>query len=218
MTDPHASPAGDAVTRPTILRPATNVGIHELLAGRWSPRAIDPDTSVAGDVVVRLLEAARWAPSSANEQPWRFLVFDDRCPRAREQARSCLNDGNSWAKAAPVLVVTVAQEVWIHRGNPPGQPHPGARYDLGAATMALVLQAAAEGLVAHQMGGFDKDAAREQLGVPDDFAPVTMVAIGHPGRITDLSEHNQNREVQPRQRRPLGDIAFHGSWGHPLDG
>lgn len=214
-SDDHASPA-ETFDQPPTLRPATSLPIHPLLAGRWSPRAIDPDRSVDPAVVTGLLEAARWAPSSANEQPWRFLVTDDRVPDAREQARACLNDGNAWAKAAPVLILSVAQTVWLHNTRNPGKEHAGARYDLGAAALSIVLQAAADGLVAHQMGGFDRDRATATFELPDDFAPVTMIAVGYPGNVAQLAEHNQQQEHQPRSRRKLSEIAFHGQWDQGL--
>lgn len=203
--------------RPPVFRPASHLGIHELLAGRWSPRAIDPDRNVDPVVTVRLLEAARWAPSSANEQPWRFLVFDHRCAIAREQARGCLNDGNAWARTAPILIAAIAQKVWLHREQAAGKPHAGATYDLGAASLSLVLQAAAEGLVAHQMRGFDADRAHDVMALPNDFDIVAMVAIGHPGRVDELPDKDRVREGQARRRRPVGKIAFLGSWGRGLD-
>jgi len=214
-SDNHVSTA-EAFDQPPTLRPATSRPIHPLLAGRWSPRAIDANRSVDPAVVARLVEAARWAPSSANEQPWRFVVTDDRVPDARERARACLNEGNAWAKAAPVLMLTVAQTVWLHNTRKPGQEHSGARYDLGAAALSIVLQATSEGLVAHQMGGFDRDRASASFELPDGFAPVTMIAVGYPGNITQLTERNQQREQQPRSRRELGEIAFLGQWGQGI--
>lgn len=203
--------------RPPVLRAASALDIHNLLAGRWSPRAIDPSQPVDPQVTSRLLEAARWAPSSMNEQPWRFLVFDHRCAQARDHARDCLNHGNAWALAAPLLITAIAQEVWLQRESAAGKPHAGARYDLGAASLSLVLQATAEGLVAHQMGGFDAECAREAMAIPEGFTAVTMIAVGHPGRVDDLPDKDRTQEGQARRRRPIGEIAFLGAWGHGID-
>ena len=146
--------------------------IHELLARRWSGRAIDPAKPLARETVLSLLEAARWAPSSSNEQPWRFLVFDETVAAARDQARSILTGSNAlWAVKAPVLVLTVAKDTWTKNG----QPNRHAGHDAGAATENLLLQAAAHGLVAHPMAGYVIDQAKTLFGIPDGFTSMALI-------------------------------------------
>jgi len=187
--------------------------IHELLARRWSARAIDPAKPVARETLLTLLEAARWAPSSSNEQPWRFLVFDESVPAARDQARSILTGNNAlWAVKAPVLVLTVAKDTWTRNG----QPNRHAAHDVGAATGSLLLQVAAHGLVGHPMAGYGIDEAKTLFGIPDGFTSMAMVAIGHPGPVADLPEPLLSRETQPRVRKPIAEIAFAGAWEKPL--
>lgn len=201
----------DATPRP-VARPAPiDHAILDVLAGRWSSRAIDPDRPVARTQLVTLLEAARWAPSSGNVQPWRYLVFDASVPDAREQARSCLRRGNVWAHVAPVLLLSLVDRYW------PGSedPNPSALHDLGGASLSLCLQAAADGLVAHQMAGFERDAARERFALPERLAPVAFIAIGHPGRPDLLDERRREREQRPRRRRPVHETAFIGGWDGP---
>ena len=193
-------------------RAETSVPIHDLLARRWSPRAYDAARAVAAGDLAALLEAARWAPSSSNEQPWRFLVFDERDPAARERARDTLTAGNAWAKKAPVLVLTVAQEAWTRNG----QPNPHAKHDVGLATENLLLEATARNLVVHPMAGFDGAKARELFAIPEGFSPVAMISVGHPGSADELDEKNRGREGAPRSRKPLAEIAFAGTWAKPF--
>ncbi|CAN5793499.1 nitroreductase family protein [soil metagenome] len=187
-----------------VVRPApTDRAILPALAGRWSARAIDPARAVTRTQVATLLEAARWAPSSGNAQPWRYLVFDDQVARARDQARDCLRRGNAWARRAPVLLLSLAQ---LYRPDS-DERIPTAHHDLGAASLSLCVQAVGDGLVAHQMAGFDAQLARSRFGIGDRFEPVAMIAIGHPGPVTQLDEGRREKETAPRQRRPVGEIA-----------
>lgn len=184
--------------------------VHELLARRKSPRAIDPDRPVARIAIRTLLEAARLAPSCFNEQPWRFLVFDGEDPKALDHARSCLVDGNSWAKRAPALLLSVAAERWRIDGT----PNRHAQHDVGLASENLALEATALGLAVHFMAGFDADRARRLFGIPDGFTPMTMIAVGHPGRVDALPPKLRARELAPRERKPIDEIAFNGRWDH----
>lgn len=201
---------------PTVMRAglrpaATARPILEVLAGRWSSRAIDPDRPVPRSQVAVLLEAARWAPSSGNVQPWRYLVFDGDVPDALAAARSCLRRGNVWAHRAPVLLLSLVDRYWPDSTD----PNPSALHDVGAASLSLVLQAMAEGLVAHQMAGFDRAQARERFAVPDRMDPVAFIALGHPGRADLLDDRRRAREQAPRRRRPVSATAFVGGWGGP---
>jgi nitroreductase len=186
--------------------------ILEILGRRWSGRAIDPERPVARETVATLLEAARAAPSSFNEQPWRFLVFDGSDGEALEQARSCLVEGNAWAKKAPLILLSVAAERWARDGSPNWH----AQHDVGLASENLALQAIAEGLVVHFMAGFDADRARELFGIPEGFTPMAMIAVGYPGNPDELPPKLRERERAPRQRKPIEEIAFAGRWDSPF--
>ncbi|MHB1844257.1 MAG: nitroreductase family protein [Deltaproteobacteria bacterium] len=190
--------------------------LTEPILRRWSARAIDPAKDVPRETVLRLLEAARWAPSSANEQPCRFLVFDRTCGDALVEARACLSRGNGWAKAAPVLLLSVAVEHW-GPGKRLGEPNRHAQHDVGLATENLLLEATSLGLVAHPMGGYDVALARDRFGIPEGHTPMAMIAIGHPGPLEVFEdERSRQAELRPRERRPVADLAFAGRWGNPL--
>ena len=188
----------------------TQVPIHPLLARRWSARAVDPDRAVEPQTLDTLFEAARWAPSSNNDQPWNYLVFDGSDPEALEQARSCLVDGNAWARKAPLLLLSVAREHFAYNGK----PNRHAQHDVGLASENLVLQGTELGLVTHQMAGFDGDKARRLFGIPEGHTPMAMFALGYPGKIEALPEPLQERERSPRTRKPVEEWAFAGKWGN----
>ena len=187
----------------------TQFPIHELLAGRWSPRAFD-ERPVDGDLLRVLFEAARWAPSSNNEQPWRFIVATKDHETEWNRLVACLVEGNrTWAVRAPVLVLSVASMSF----EMTGKPNRHAFHDTGLATENLILQAAAYGLMARQMAGFYIEKARADLGIPSSCEPVAMIAIGYPGDPDSLPERLRERELQPRSRRPIGEWTFWGQWG-----
>lgn len=209
--------SGPSADRPHARRAPTAHPVLDVLAERWSSRALDPDRLVPRPTLLRLLEAARWAPSSGNAQPWRYLVFDETVPAARERARDCLNRGNTWARAAPVLLLSVVVRTW------PGSDEPNrmALHDLGAASLALSLQATEEGLILHQMAGFDLERARDVGRLPSHTDPVAMIAVGYPGDLARLPDSLQRKEQRPRRRRPVAEIAmlerFDGPPLAPLD-
>ena len=190
----------------------TRFPLHDLIAERWSPRAF-ADRPVEAQVVGSLLEAARWAPSAFNEQPWRFFVAHRAHADDHRRLSECLVEGNAWAREAPLLVLTVANTSFTRNGK----PNAHARHDVGLATMSLVLQAQAEGLVSHQMAGFDPQRARTSLGIPDGFEPVAMVAIGYPGDEDRLPEALREREAAPRGRHELEAMVFGAGWDQPFD-
>jgi len=185
--------------------------IHSLLRQRRSSRLYDPDRPVSPEQIASLLEAARWAPSSSNRQPWRYLVFDDRLPRARALARACLDEGNQvWATAAPVLIAGISKDVHDN-----GRPNAKAQHDLGLANMSLMLQAIALGLNCRPMGGFDAQRLRQIFNIPEDHTPTVMIAVGYPGRPEDVPESVRANEGQPRERLPIEALVHWGSWGQP---
>jgi nitroreductase len=190
----------------------TDISIHELIAGRWSPRAYS-NQPVAVEQVEAVLEAARWAPSAYNGQPWRFVVFDrNRDAAAFERAFATLVPFNqAWNAPAPVLIAVTANTL-----TPKGDVNATALYDTGAAALALVLQAHALGLAAHQMSGFDGAAFAKEFALPAEIKPIAMISIAHYGDADALPQDLRDREVGPRSRQPLGEVAFANSWAHPF--
>ena len=189
----------------------TQAPIHELIGRRWSPRAFS-DLPVETDKLLSLFEAARWAASASNEQPWAFLVATRQDSKNYEEMLNVLVDSNrSWANKAPVLIQTFAHT----RFEKDGRPNRHAFYDLGQAAANLSLQATALGLMTHQMAGFNVEAAREHFAVPEGWGPVSMIALGYPGDPESLTEKLRERETAQRQRKPLETFVFSGAWGHP---
>lgn len=197
----------------TAKKAPTEVDIHELIAGRWSPRAYSGEP-VTREQLHQVLEAARWAPSSSNLQPWRFVTFDrHRDEAAFKNAFDTLVPFNQgWNANVPVLICVTAKTL-----GPKGDVNRSALYDAGAAAMALVLQAHALGLAAHQMGGFDSNAFREKFAVPEDVQVIAMISIGHYGDVSQLDDKLREREAAPRSRIPLGEMAFDGAWGKAFE-
>ena len=184
--------------------------IHDLIRDRWSPRAfaakpIDPA------VLASLFEAARWAPSSSNEQPWAFLVATKDDPENFAKTLSVLVEFNaSWAKEAAALVLAVSS-LKFHAN---GTPNRNAFYDTGAATALLSVEATHRGLAVHQMAGFDPAKAKQVFEIPEDWEPIAAMAIGYPGDPDALSEKLRDREIAPRTRKPLSEFVMSGRWGH----
>lgn len=195
-------------------RATTHTDIHDIIAERWSPRAFDRDRPVAEDTLIGLLEAARWAPSCFNDQPWRYIVCDRATNEvAWNDAFSCLVEKNQlWAKNAPVLIFSCAKMYFTHNGN----LNRWSEHDCGAASANMCLQATAYGLHIHQMGGFDADRVNELFKVPDDFKPMAAMAVGYMGDIGVLHEDFTADEQAPRERIALEKFAFYGEWKTPM--
>lgn len=192
----------------------TSVNIHELIAQRWSPRSFDPNKVVSRDDLLALMEAARWAPSCFNDQPWRFVICDKSADSESWQtAFSLLAEKNQlWAKNAPVLILAVATSKFSHNGS----PSRWGMYDTGAASMSLCLQATALGLIVHQMGGYDAVKAREVFGLPDDCTPLAMMAVGYQAEADLLADDFKEQETGPRSRAPLAERFYAGRWGESV--
>jgi nitroreductase len=189
--------------------------ILDVIRDRWSPRAFDAARPVERADLLRLFEAARWTASSFNEQPWRFVVAD----RTREPGvhrallGSLLGKNPLWAAAAPVLSLVAVRRTLERDGN----VNAHAWYDTGQAVSTLALQATALGIAVRQMQGFDPDLARAACGVPAEFEPAVVMAIGYPGDPGLLPvESHRDAERTPRQRRPIAEFVFDGAWGRPL--
>lgn len=192
----------------------TQVAINETIANRWSGRAYDAAQAVSHEQIIALLEAARWAPSCFGDQPWRFLVWNKNADASSwQQAFDCLGESSqAWVKNAPVLFLVCADTLFNHNQ----QANRWAQYDSGAAAENLCLQATSMGLMAHQMGGFNADAARTAFAIPAQYTPMAMLALGYPAAISSLEGDILSRETAPRTRRPLNDLFFAGSWGRPV--
>jgi nitroreductase len=191
---------------------------HEVLAiirERWSPRAFDTTRPLSLDDLWRLFEAARWAPSSRNEQPWRFVVTHrDHSPAAYQALLSSLGANNQlWAVTAPALILTAVQLVLEQTG----ETNRHAYYDTGQAVGFLTLQAQSQGLAIRQMEGFSHAVAREVCHVPEGFEPAVVMAVGYPGSPDTLaSDKHRAAELTPRKRRKASDFVFDGTWGKAL--
>lgn len=187
----------------------TDHEIHELLRRRWSTRAYS-DRPVDVETLRRLFEAARWAPSSGNGQPWSFIVARKEDAAEFEKIASVLNSGNAWAKHAAVLAISVAA-----LDREPGRPNGHALHDVGLASENIALQATAMGLSLHMMGGFSAEKARQVFGIPERWQPVAAIAIGHPGDPNVLPEDLRKKDLSPRVRKPIHEFVFSGEWGRP---
>lgn len=183
----------------------TQYAVHPLIAGRWSPRAFD-GKAISDDSFYALFEAASWAPSAMNEQPWRYIAARKENAAGFEKLLNCLLPGNAaWAKGAAALVLVYTKLTYTRNGN----ANVNAFYDAGSANQNLLLQAFSEGIYSHVMEGFDKNKAREVFEIGDDFAPVCMIALGYPGQADQLDEPLRTRETAPRSRKPLTDFLKH---------
>jgi nitroreductase len=191
---------------------ATDAAVNNLLRKRWSPRAFS-ERPVTNEDLRALLEAARWSFSSYNEQPWRFIIARKSDGADFERILNLLVPFNqAWAKNAPLLMITLAKKTFSHDGS----QNFHALHDAGAALAMLAVQATAMGLHMHGMAGFDRERARRELGVPDDYELVAAVAIGYLGALDTLSDNLKERELAARQRKPLSELAFEGRWNQPL--
>lgn len=185
--------------------------IHDLLARRWSPLSFAA-RAVERETLGSVLEAARWAASCYNEQPWSFFVASRDDADGYEKLASCLVPGNrAWAAKAPVLMLSVARTTFARNGK----PNRHAYHDVGLATGQLMLQAVALGLHTHAMGGFDAERAASVLAIPDGSEAVAMIALGYRGSGDELPEELRAREAAPRSRKELESFVFAGTWGEP---
>jgi nitroreductase len=183
--------------------------IEELLKRRWSPRAF-ADRPIEPEKLLRLWEAARWSASTANQQPWYFIVATKQDETEHARLLSCLRENNQqWASRAPVLMVSVAKLTF----DANGQPNRHAFHDVGLAVANLITQATALGLGVHQMAGFYPERVRELYAVPEGFEAVAGIVLGYPGDPDILPDDLKQRELAPRVRKPLESFVFQGTWG-----
>ncbi len=179
--------------------------IHPLFLERWSPRAFSQE-DVAEEVWLSILEAARWAPSSSNLQPWRFLIA--RTPEDRAKFHAFIAPSNrEWCDQAPLLVLLLSYTL-----SPNGQPSGSHAMDTGTAWGYMALEATNQGLITHAMAGFNQQQARVDLHIPDDYAIHAVIAVGYQGDKATLSEKFQEREL-PSSRRPITESLYEGDFG-----
>jgi nitroreductase len=193
----------------------TKMKILSIIAERWSSRAFDSNRKVEDTKIVSICEAAQWAPSSAGEEPWRFIIFNKfNNKNAWDKAINCLDKYNKiWAENAPVLITGITHSKW---NDSPDKINKWAGHDLGAASENLHLESVNQGLITHPMGGFDNDKFRNEFALPIDYEILTLIAIGYPGELSTLDEFNRERETEKRKRKEFGDLFFDGEWGNPL--
>ncbi len=186
----------------------TSVPINALSRTRWSPRAF-LDKPVEQEKLASLFEAARWAASGGNEQPWRFIIGLHH-DETWQQIFSTLFEGNQeWNRNVPVLILSIGYRISSWDGN----ISPFYQYDAGQAVAHLSIEAMNQGLHVHQMGGFSGDKARDLFEIPEDYQPLTVIAAGYLGDAGSLPEKLKQRELEERQRKELGEIVFTGKFG-----
>lgn len=184
--------------------------VHPLITKRFSPRGF-AETPLSMETLHTLMDAARWTPSSYNEQPWRFIVARKQDGELYERILGTLKERNrQWAQTAPVLMVAVASNS-IERLDIPNRH---AMYDLGQAISTMTMQATNMDIYVHQMGGFDAEQAKEDLGIPAGYEAATVIALGY--LPEDMTEELVTERHKKRLRKNLSEIAFHGAWGKPL--
>jgi nitroreductase len=190
-------------------RAPTDFPVHDLISERWSPRAFGEE-AVEPDVLASLFEAARWAPSSSNEQPWTYIVATRDDAENFAKLVSVLVPSNAmWAKNAPVLALAVVELAFSKNGT----PNRNAQYDVGAASAWLTVEATSRGLFVHQMAGFDTEKSRLVFQIPAGWEPISAIAIGYPGDPNSLPQPLRERELASRTRKAISAFVMTGKWG-----
>lgn len=181
----------------------TDAPLIGALVERWSPRAYDRDAVVAPETVEIMLEAARWAPSANNSQPWRFIVAHRGTPEFTAIHDALMGFNQAWADSAAVLIVNI-----VETADAEGRERPFAAYDLGQAVAHLSVQAQHMGLHTHQMGGVDRDAVKAAFGLGETLQVLSVIAVGAPGDVDALPEALRERELAPRTRLTLDELVL----------
>lgn len=187
----------------------TTYNIHTLLKNRWSPRAFAPQ-AVEAEKINCMLEAARWSPSSSNEQPWRFIVGTNNDETYKKIFDTLVEFNQLWAKTAPVLMLVIGNTRSL---KDPSKPNNIYKYDVGQAVAYLTFQATVDGLYVHQMGGFDTKKAAEAFNVPAEFEVLTAIAVGYIGDPEVLHPNLKKMEYNARERQALEKMVFAGKFG-----
>jgi nitroreductase len=186
----------------------TNYEIMPLIAERWSP-VLFSDKQIEEEKLMQVFEAARWAPSSRNEQPWRFIYAHNGTPEFNKMIEALMEGNQDWAKDVPVLVIVLSEKFSSFNGEPMFH----YMYDTGAASMQMQLQALELGIYSHTMGGFYAEKTKDLFKIPENLEIVSFVAFGYPtDKINNRPSHLQERDKSPRDRKPLSDIVFKGAF------
>ncbi len=186
--------------------------INKNIQKRWSPRSFQ-ERPVESENLRLIFEAASWAASCFNEQPWRFIFASQQNREQFQAILGCLMKGNqTWAAKAPLLAISVAKTHFEHNNS----PNRHAWHDVGQAVATMALQAVEMGIFIHQMAGFDAQKAKNDLNIPEGFEPVAAIAIGYPEKAEVLPEDLRKRELAPRQRQSIGNLLFEGRWGQTV--
>ena len=184
--------------------------IHELIAGRRSIRSFS-ERGIDDDSFMKLFEAARWASSSRNEQPWRFIAARKEDKENFQRTLDCINESNrTWARHGAMLIVVLARKNFTLHPS----PNSHAQHDVGLAIGNLALQATALGIFLHQLGGIDYRKVHEVFEVPEDYEVISIIVAGYPGRPDSLPENLRARETMTRQRKDLESLVFEGRFGN----
>lgn len=184
-------------------------GVHDLIASRKSIRAFG-DKEIDDKNFVSIFEAARWASSSRNEQPWRFIAARKKDKESFHRTLSCINESNwQWAQFGAMLIVVLARKNFTSHPVPNNHAH----HDVGLAIGNLVLQATSLGIYMHQMGGIDYVKVREVFEVPEEYDVISIIVGGYPGNNDSLPDKLRERELQPRHRKDLKDLVFESKFG-----
>jgi nitroreductase len=188
----------------------TSEPVNDIIASRWSGVSYDAERPVSEEQLHSIMEAARWAPSCYGDQPWRYIICNKAThPEAWQKLYDCLAEGNQpWCSNVPVLIAACHDSQFTMNDN----PNPWGAYDTGAASVSLCLQATHLGLMGHQMAGFSADLIREKFEVPARYIPIAVIAIGYQTTEEQVPEDFKARELAPRQRNPLSENFFMGSW------
>ena len=191
----------------------TDFEVHELIKSRWSPRAFS-DKEIKYKEVMKLFESARWAASCNNQQPWNFIYALKKDKKFYDRLSDCLMEGNKlWTRNAPMLILTVAKKVFDFNNK----PNKYYFHDIGLSIGNLSLQAASMNIYVHQMAGFYPDKAREVCKIPENFDPVTMIAVGYLGDPKILPKKLYDSEISVQERKRLNEFVFNGEWGNNID-
>jgi nitroreductase len=193
-------------------KPANNdFPIAEIFRQRWSPRAFS-NKAVEKEKLQCILEAARWAPSSMNEQPWRFIVGQKGDETWDKIFSSLVEWNQQWAGKASVLILNLGKKTFTYKSR----PNATFQYDTGQAVAMMISEAVNQGLITHQMGGFSASKASELFDIPSDYQPISVTAVGYYGHADQLPEDMRKSEFSKRERMTSGDFIFSGQFGQPL--
>ena len=192
----------------------TTEPINKIIAKRWSTRAFNSEKKITRQKILAICEAAHWAPSCSNDQPWRFLIFNkNEDAESWQKAFELLSVWNQrWVKNVPVLIIAFADDKFRKEG----EPNRWGQFDTGAACMNIYLQAVSMGLMAHPMGGFDLEKVKFVFSIPDNFTPMAFIAVGCQADADILEGKYKKNELDERTRFPLGDSFFDSAWGKPI--